>query len=144
MWKPSNAFRLPSATRVPGYKQSLDVLEHYLAESARAGQNAITKSSIMLGVGETEEEVRQTMRDLLDVGVSVLTLGQYLQPTPKHLEVEEFIHPDRFTAWAEEGEAMGFAYVASGPLVRSSYRAGEYYIRNVLEQEPLIRRHGIA
>lgn len=115
-----------------GYQQSLDVLKLYREESARAGFNAITKSSIMLGIGETEDEVRRTMQDLLDVGVSVLTLGQYLQPTPKHLAVEEFIHPDRFDAWTEEGEAMGFAYVASGPLVRSSYRAGEYYIRKVL------------
>jgi lipoic acid synthetase len=126
--------RLQSTVRDPraGYAQSLMVLEQYLKQSEAAGRKAVTKSSLMLGVGEEEHEVRQAMQDMLDVGVRILTLGQYLQPTRKHLPVKDYIHPDRFEEWAREGEAMGFDYVAAGPLVRSSYRAGEYFIRKVL------------
>ena len=87
----------------------------------------------MLGLGETDEEVRQTFKDLLNIGVEVLTLGQYLQPTLRHLKVENFVTPEKFSLWAAEGEDMGFKYVASGPLVRSSYKAGEYFIEKVLK-----------
>jgi lipoyl synthase len=91
-----------------------------------------TKSSIMLGLGETEEEIIQTIRDLRSVGVNILTMGQYLQPTPKHLPVIEYITPEKFDWLREIAERMGFAYVASGPLVRSSYRAAEFFVENCL------------
>jgi lipoyl synthase len=94
-----------------------------------------TKSSIMLGLGETEEEIIQTMRDLRSVGVNILTMGQYLQPTPKHLPVIEYVTPEKFNWLRKIAEQMGFVYVASGPLVRSSYRAGEFFMDNCLNQE---------
>jgi lipoic acid synthetase len=78
----------------------------------------------MLGVGETDEEIRKTMRECRDAGVQVITFGQYLRPTKRHLPVNEYVHPDKFEQWRKEGEDMGFLYVASGPLVRSSYKAG--------------------
>ena len=77
----------------------------------------------MLGLGETQEEVLETMKDLRNVGVRVLTIGQYLQPSPKHLPVQEYIKPAQFRFYKEEGLKMGFKYVESGPLVRSSYHA---------------------
>ena len=113
-----------------GYAQSLDTL----VEAKRLDANVITKSSLMLGLGEAENEVLATMRDMRRAGVDVLTFGQYLRPTPWHLEVERWVDPQEFQDWAAEGEAMGFAYVASGPLVRSSYKAGEYFIQNLLEK----------
>jgi len=85
-----------------------------------------TKSGVMLGLGESEEEILETMQDLRDVHVDVLTLGQYLQPTPKHLPVKDFITPDKFSELKEAGLQMGFRYVESGPLVRSSYRAEKH------------------
>ncbi len=123
--------RDPRAT----YVQSLDVLERYKIEGDKTGRRVATKSSIMLGLGEKDEEVMQTFKDLLAVGVEVLTLGQYLQPTPRHLKVEEYVTPEKFSWFASEGEALGFKYVASGPLVRSSYRAGEYFIEKILKGE---------
>jgi lipoic acid synthetase len=115
------------------YAQSLEVLSHIakagLGQGPR-GVDVLAKTSVMLGLGETEAEVKQTLHDLRDAGVSVVTFGQYLQPTPKHLEVVEFVSPDVFDAYAEMARAMGFVYVASGPLVRSSYRAGELYLKN--------------
>jgi lipoic acid synthetase len=82
-----------------------------------------TKSGIMLGLGEAREEVLQTMQDLRNVGVDVITLGQYLQPTKKHLHVHRFVHPDEFAEYRQAGYEMGFDYVESGPLVRSSYHS---------------------
>ncbi len=120
--------RDPRAT----YAQSLKVLESYLVLARRAGKNVVTKSSIMLGLGETREELLKAFQDLLDVGVEILTLGQYLQPTARHLPVHEFVSPESFSELAKVGESMGFKYVASGPLVRSSYRAGEYFIEKIL------------
>jgi lipoic acid synthetase len=87
-----------------------------------------TKSGIMLGLGETKEEVIQTMRDLKDSQVDVITLGQYLQPTPKHLPVERFVHPSEFAELREIGYQLGFDYVESGPLVRSSYHSDRHVI----------------
>ncbi len=106
------------------YDQSLDVLR-YLKQQCPDGY---TKSSLMLGVGESRTETLQAMKDLRDVGVDFLTIGQYLQPSKKHLKVEEFMHPDEFDELALQGDKMGFEYVASGPLVRSSYKAAEFYI----------------
>ena len=85
-----------------------------------------TKSGVMLGLGETEEEVIETMEDLRSVNVDILTLGQYLQPTPKHLFVQEFITPEQFQYYKDLGLKMGYKYVESGPLVRSSYRAEKH------------------
>ena len=89
-----------------------------------------TKSSIMLGLGESEDEVIQTIKDIKSVGVSILTIGQYLQPTPKHLPVVEYITPQKFNWLREIAKQMGFVYVAAGPLVRSSYKAAEFFIEN--------------
>ncbi|MEQ1570943.1 MAG: lipoyl synthase [Myxococcota bacterium] len=93
----------------------------------------LTKSSLMVGLGETEAEMRAAMVDLRAVGVDFLTVGQYLQPTPKHLEVVEFVPPEQFAAYERLGLELGFAYVASGPLVRSSYKAGEFFLHRFLE-----------
>jgi lipoic acid synthetase len=107
------------------YEQSLLVLK----KIKDINSLIYTKSSIMLGLGESEEEVIQTIKDLRSVGVSILTIGQYLQPTPKHLPLIEFIAPEKFNWFREIAERMGFVYVASGPLVRSSYRAGEFFVK---------------
>lgn len=122
--------RLTPTVRDPraSYTQSLEVLEY----AKGADPNLLTKSSIMLGLGETEQEVVQTMKDLLGVGVEILTLGQYLQPSHKHLPVAEYVHPKTFDRLADVAEELGFAYVASGPLVRSSYRAGELFVEKRL------------
>ncbi|HZX66310.1 MAG TPA: lipoyl synthase [Myxococcales bacterium] len=101
------------------YRQSLEVLAHY----KRGGMR--TKSSIMLGLGETRDEVVQAMRDLRAVDCDILTLGQYLQPTPKHLPIARYVPPEEFAALRNEALALGFPHVESGPLVRSSYHARE-------------------
>lgn len=88
----------------------------------------------MLGLGETDEEVEQTMQDLRDVGVDALTLGQYMQPTKRHLKVIEYVTPEKFKMWESRGNQLGFLYTASGPLVRSSYKAGEYFLTNILKE----------
>jgi lipoic acid synthetase len=111
-----------------GYERSLEVLRHVKARAPWCH----TKSSIMVGVGETDDEVVEAMRDLRDAGVDILTLGQYLRPSPKHAEVARFVEPAAFEAYAEVGRGLGFRYVASGPLVRSSYRAAEAFVRGVL------------
>jgi len=87
-----------------------------------------TKSGIMLGLGEAREEVIQTMKDLYNSGVDVITIGQYLQPTPKHLPVFRFVHPDEFAEYRQIGYELGFDYVESGPLVRSSYHSDKHVI----------------
>jgi lipoic acid synthetase len=98
-----------------------------------------TKSGIMLGLGETKDEVLQTMEDLRYANVDVITIGQYLQPTSKHLPVDRFVHPDEFAALREAGYEMGFDYVESGPLVRSSYHSENHvyigYGRKLWEEE---------
>ena len=85
----------------------------------------LTKSGIIVGMGETNEEVVQTLRDLRAHGVDVVTIGQYLQPSPKHTPIDRWVHPDEFAWLREQGEALDFGSVFSGPLVRSSYRADE-------------------
>jgi lipoic acid synthetase len=112
------------------YEQSLLVLK----KIKDINSLIYTKSSIMLGLGESEEEVIQTIKDLRSVGVSILTIGQYLQPTPKHLPLIEFIAPEKFNWFREIAERIGFVYVASGPLVRSSYRAGEFFLEKICNQ----------
>nr|UYF12067.1 lipoic acid synthetase [Macrobrachium nipponense] len=110
------------------YRQSLKVL----ADAKTAVPDLITKSSIMLGLGETDEQVMQTMKDLRSAGVDCLTLGQYMQPTKRHLKVVEYVTPAKYNSWEEVGKSLGFLYTASGPLVRSSYRAGEFFLKNHL------------
>jgi lipoyl synthase len=113
--------RLTKQVRVQAkYDRSLEVL----MRSKRAGLR--TKSGIMLGLGESNQEVEESMDDLRSVGVDILTLGQYLQPTKAHLPVKEFIHPDRFARFKSIGMEKGFGYVESGPLVRSSYHAEKH------------------
>mgnify|MGYP005855767703 CR=1 FL=1 len=113
------------------YKQSLTTLEH--AKKAKPG--LYTKTSLMLGLGETDEEVIQTMNDLRAIDVDVVTFGQYLRPTEQHLSVVEYVTPEKFDYFRKVGEEMGFKYVASGPLVRSSYKAGEFYLEHMIKSE---------
>jgi lipoic acid synthetase len=89
----------------------------------------------MLGLGETEEEVIQTMKDLRNIHVDVVTFGQYLRPTEQHLSVVEYVRPEKFEYFRKVGEVMGFKYVASGPMVRSSYKAGEFYLEHMIKTE---------
>lgn len=113
--------RLTKQVRIQAkYDRSLEVLFRLKKGGMR------TKSGVMLGLGESHEEVLETMEDLRSVQVDILTLGQYLQPTPKHLPVVEFIIPERFDEYREIGLKMGFKYVESGPLVRSSYHAEKH------------------
>ena len=110
--------------RRANYRQSLDVL----AAVKEFRPDTCTKSSLMLGLGERQDEVVQAMRDLRAAGVDILTLGQYLRPTSWHLAVTEFVAPETFDAYRRVAEDLGFLYCAAGPLVRSSYRAGEYFL----------------
>ena len=89
----------------------------------------------MLGLGESEEEVIQLMKDCRNIDCDVITFGQYLQPTPRHLKVREYVTPEKFQQYQDIGEEMGFRYVASGPLVRSSYKAGEFFLKNMLRKD---------
>jgi len=123
--------RLSETVRDPraGYDQTLGVLDRMKREFPRI----VTKSSIMVGLGEADAEIAETMSDLRAVGVEILTLGQYLRPSEWHLPVVEWVTPHQFAAWREAGLALGFRYVASGPLVRSSYRAAELFLRGEIE-----------
>ena len=115
--------RITQKVRVQAkYRRSLGVLETLKKGGMR------TKTGIMLGIGEQKEEVIQTMKDLVSVGTDVLTLGQYLQPTKKHLAVQRFVHPDEFAELRQIGYELGFDYVESGPLVRSSYHSEKHVI----------------
>jgi lipoic acid synthetase len=105
------------------YRTSLDVLR----KAKEVAPKIVTKSGVMLGLGETEPELFRTMDDLRQIGCQVLTLGQYLRPTPQHLPVVEFVTPERFDAYGEIARAKGFDHVASGPLVRSSYHAADFH-----------------
>jgi lipoic acid synthetase len=120
--------RLTHVVRDPraGYRQTLAVLAH----GKRVAPGVLTKSSLMLGLGETADEVLTAMDDLRAAGVDLLTLGQYLRPTANHLPVDRFVHPDEFAAFRAAGLARGFLEVVAGPLVRSSYRAERALERN--------------
>jgi lipoyl synthase len=120
-----------------GYQQSLNVLRTV----KEFDKTIFTKSSLMLGLGETDEEVLQTMRDLREVGVDILTLGQYLKPSPIHTKVVEYITPEKFASYKEQALELGFRFVAAGPFVRSSYRAGELFIKHILNAS-LVSKHG--
>ena len=132
--------RLQRRIRDPrcSFERSLDTLRQAKAHSPEA----FTKSSLMLGLGEGEAEVREAMERLREAGVDFLTLGQYLRPSPQHAPVREYVEPAAFDAHRAAGEALGFAYVAAGPLVRSSYRAGEYFAERLVRarrSDPQIR-----
>ena len=116
----------PQVRSAAKYRKSLSVLK-WVKENY---SHQITKSGLMLGLGETREEVHKTMDDLLGNGCDMLTLGQYLQPTPKHLPVIEYIHPDQFESYKKTAQEKGFKAVFSGPFVRSSYLADEIYEQN--------------
>ena len=125
-----------------GYRQSLSILKLVKDELP----HIITKSSIMLGLGESENEILQTLKgtcstliiillDLRECKVDVVTLGQYMRPTKRHLKVQDYITPEAFNYWEKKAKELGFLYVASGPLVRSSYKAGEFYIENLIRTD---------
>jgi len=124
--------RLTPKVRDPraSYRKSLGALE----QVKKVNQRILTKSSLMLGLGEQEEDVLQTLRDLREVDTDFLTLGQYLRPSPRNLPVARYITPDEFRYYRDVGDRLGFKYVASGPLVRSSYRAGEYFVNSVVRR----------
>jgi len=122
--------RLTRQVRIQAkYWQSMEVLRTLKSGGMR------TKSGIMLGLGETQDEVIQTMRDLVESGVDVVTIGQYLQPTKKHLPVQRFVHPDEFNLYTKIGYELGFDYVESGPLVRSSYHSEKHVIAGIGKDE---------
>lgn len=108
--------------RRAGYEQTLSVLRH----ARKVRPDVVTKSSLMLGLGEEDEEIHQALRDLRDAGVEIVTFGQYLQPTKRHMKVTRYLTPAEFDSWRVAGEALGLD-VASGPLVRSSYKAGDFF-----------------
>ncbi len=114
--------RLYSVVRpLAKYERSLELLSQVKVRN----KNIISKSGLMVGLGETHEEVIQTMQDLRKVDCDVLTIGQYLRPSPRHLRVQQYLHPEQFIEYQKIGISLGFKYVASAPLVRSSYHAGE-------------------
>jgi lipoic acid synthetase len=113
------------------YAQSLSVLQ--MAKEIQP--HLITKTSLMLGLGESDSDLEACLRDLRGAGVDVVTFGQYLRPTRRHMSVQRFVPPEEFASWQQRAEDMGFKYVASGPLVRSSYRAGEFFIANMLKEQ---------
>jgi lipoyl synthase len=122
----SPVVRDPRAT----YEQSLHVLKIIKDIDCKI----YTKSSIMLGLGEKEEEVMQAAKDLRSAGVDIVSIGQYLQPTSRHLPVKEYITPEKFDSYKKSIEKMGFAYAVAGPFVRSSYKAGELFIKNMVHR----------
>jgi len=111
-----------------GWNRSVDILRWAKEEGAN-----VTKTSLMVGCGETEAQVLDAMRALRDADVDVLTVGQYLRPSPKHAEVKRFVEPAEFDRYRDAGLEMGFRFVASGPLVRSSYRAAEAFLQGILK-----------
>ncbi|XP_058240922.1 lipoyl synthase, mitochondrial isoform X1 [Hemibagrus wyckioides] len=115
------------------FDQSLAVLRHVKG----VNPSILTKTSIMLGLGETDAQIHATLKELRDSDVDCLTLGQYMQPTKRHLKVEEYITPEMFAHWEKVGQEMGFVYTASGPLVRSSYKAGEFFLKNLLKKRKM-------
>ena len=125
--------RLYRRTRPQGdYQRTLELMR----QTRRLLPSVYTKSGIMVGLGETDEEVREVMRDLRSVDCDILTIGQYLQPTQKHLGVQEFVTPEQFEAWRIYGEEIGFLQVVSSPLTRSSYHAEQ--VRSLMERYPRV------
>ncbi|KAF9590483.1 hypothetical protein IFM89_035360 [Coptis chinensis] len=117
------------------FKQSMEVLK-MAKDFAPVG--TLTKTSIMLGCGETPDQVVRTMEKVRDAGVDVMTFGQYMRPSKRHMPVSEYITPEAFEQYRILGTEMGFRYIASGPMVRSSYKAGEFYIKSMIEKDRAI------
>lgn len=115
------------------FDQSLSVLKH----AKKVKPSLLSKTSIMLGLGETDAQVYATMKEVREAAVDCLTLGQYMQPTKRHLKVDEYVSPEKFQHWENVGKELGFLYTASGPLVRSSYKAGEFFLKNLIEKRKL-------
>lgn len=128
--------RLQYRVRDPraGYLQSLSTLRAAKNIATEIGAPLVTKTSIMLGLGETKDELRGAFADLREFDVDVLTLGQYLRPSMNHLPVESFYTPAEYAELGRDAESLGFLYVASGPMVRSSYKAGEFFIKGMIEK----------
>lgn len=112
------------------FRQSLGVLE----AAKKAKEGLITKTSMMLGLGETEEQIWNALKELRKIDVDVVTFGQYMRPTKRHMKVHEYVTPEAFELWRQRALDLGFLYCASGPLVRSSYKAGEAFIGNVIKK----------
>lgn len=117
--------------RRASYGQSLGVLRAV----KEIDSSIYTKSSLMLGLGEKDDEVVKSMKDLREIDVDLLSIGQYLRPSSWHLAVEEFVHPSKFELFKKTGESLGFKFVASSPLVRTSYKAGEFFMENLIRRE---------
>ncbi|UXI21454.1 hypothetical protein NH340_JMT07397 [Sarcoptes scabiei] len=125
--------------RRASYEQSISVLRFVKKYSkTELDYEIMTKTSLMLGFGETDDQIKRTMEDLREAEIDCLTLGQYMQPTKRHMKVYEYVTPEKFAKWEEYGNKLGFAYTASGPLVRSSYKAGEFFIKNLIDSK---RKH---
>ena len=121
-----------------GYDQTISVLKHAKIAAAETRRTLgrsplITKTSLMLGLGEEKEDIRKLLRDLRAADVDVITFGQYLRPSRRHISVVRYVPPEEFKEWQIEAEGMGFKYVASGPMVRSSYKAGEFFLTGMIE-----------
>ena len=114
-----------------GYAQSLSVLRHV----KDVNDHALTKTSIMLGCGENDDDILKTLNDLRENDVDVVTFGQYLQPSRRHMPVKSYVTPEKFSEWQSTAEKLGFKYVASGPLVRSSHKAGEFFLKNLIKEK---------
>lgn len=119
--------------RRANYKQSLSVLNNV----KKIDSTRYTKSAMMLGIGETDEEIFKAMEDLRKANVDFLAMGQYLRPSNFHIEVKEYVKPEKFSHFKEIALEMGFLYVAAGPFVRSSYKAGEFFIKQVIEKKTI-------
>ncbi|NLE49677.1 MAG: lipoyl synthase [Sandaracinaceae bacterium] len=119
------------------WERSIEVLRYAKEIGAER-----TKTSLMVGIGEEESEVVEAMELIREAGVDILTIGQYLRPTKKHAEVKRYVHPDEFKRYEELGRALGFSFVASGPLVRSSYRAAEAFLDDTIRRERQFDRYG--
>uniref|UniRef100_A0A7S1XE71 Lipoyl synthase, mitochondrial n=1 Tax=Compsopogon caeruleus TaxID=31354 RepID=A0A7S1XE71_9RHOD len=138
------AHNVETVPRLQGHvrdrRANFDQSLHVLKLAKKHGQGAIlTKTSLMLGLGETEKEIEDTLLLLREADVDVVTFGQYLRPTDHHLSVVRYVTPEEFDSWRRRGEELGFRYVASGPLVRSSYKAGEFFIANRIKELRLVR-----
>ncbi|MFL5813809.1 MAG: lipoyl synthase [Bdellovibrionia bacterium] len=137
--------RLQYRVRDPraAYVQSLTTLRLAKNYAKSIGHELFTKSAVMLGLGEEETELDEAFTDLRTYDVDVLTLGQYLRPSLQHLPVEKYYSPEEFTRLGKQAESHGFLYVASGPMVRSSYRAGEFFIQGVIEKRKAAKQNAI-
>jgi lipoyl synthase len=128
-----NVETVPSLQKIRDPRATFDQSLAVLRMVKEINPAIFTKSAFMVGLGETEEEMHDAMKALRSVGCDFLTIGQYLKPKNRQLDVKEYVRPELFAAYKEKGEQLGFLYVASGPFVRSSYRAGEYFITSIIK-----------